>query len=67
MPNQNLLVGFEELQKHLEEFIHNNAELLDTEWIDNMRNQLRNVKTQKKFTYPPPLIRVVDNGHFDRE
>lgn len=66
MPYKDLPEGLKELEGSFESFISMNPELLDKDLIDAMRNQFRVIRISKsKFTYPPPLIRVVPNGHFD--
>lgn len=66
MPYKDLPEGLKELENSFESFISINPELLGKDLIDAMRNQFRAIRSSKpKFALPLPLIRVVENGHFD--
>ena len=65
METKNLPKGFKELEDSFENFVALNPTQLDKDLVDKMRNQFKAITSQPKFEYPPPLIKVVENGHFD--
>ena len=66
MPMQPLQ-GLKAFEESFENFVTLNPDKLDEDLVNEIRNEIRFLKPQKKFTYPPPLIRVVSNGNFNRE
>ena len=66
MPMQPL-PGLKAFEESFENFVVLNPDKLDEDLVNEIRNEIRSLKPQKKFTYPLPLIRVVGNRHFNRE
>lgn len=65
MPYKDLPAGLEELKSAFDFFVSHNPELPDKELLEAFSNYIRAFSPRQKSNRPPPLIRVVPNGHFD--